>query len=140
MTDFLLHSLIAYTKMPNGHIREMAGQKIAKTLTSHDEYVIAVDFDGTLCKNEWPDIGDPIPIMIEAAKEAKRRGAKLILYTCREGKLLCEAIAWCAVRKLTFDSVNANLQSCIMKYGKDCRKISFDELWDDRAVDISQEV
>ena len=44
---------------------------------------IAVDFDGTLCENKWPDIGNANLELIEQLKYAKGKGAKLILWTCR---------------------------------------------------------
>ena len=137
MNSFLLY-LLDSSEEYHRHNREVAEAKMKDLLAKSGEYIIAVDFDGTLCRNEWPDIGEPIVPMIEAAKEAKKRGAKLILCTCRERKRLAEAVVWCAVRGLKFDAVNANLQSRIDQYGGDCRKISFDELWDDRAADISR--
>ena len=47
--------------------------------------IIAVDFDGTLCKNCWPDIGEPNHKLIDYLMECYFNGAKLILWTCREG-------------------------------------------------------
>ena len=53
--------------------------------------VIAVDFDGTLCKQAWPEIGEENEILIEHLKEQQAAGARLILWTNREGDLLEEA-------------------------------------------------
>ena len=116
---------------------EKVRKELSSLLSSGKEYVIAVDFDGTLCRNHWPKIGEPNLPIIDAAKKAKAYGAKLILYTCREKKWLCEAVAWCAVRGLKFDAVNANLQTRIDQYGGDCRKVSADEYWDDKAVCVA---
>lgn len=41
--------------------------------------VIAVDFDGTLFTNNWPNVGDPILPMINKAKKEQANGAALIL-------------------------------------------------------------
>lgn len=71
--------------------------------------VIAVDFDGTLCKQAWPEIGEENKILIEHLKEQQAAGARLILWTNREGDLLEEAVEWCKAHGLTFDTVNANL-------------------------------
>lgn len=57
--------------------------------------VIALDFDGTLCENAWPAIGDPKWAVIRAAQEEQQQGALLILWTTREGKALGEALEWC---------------------------------------------
>ena len=96
--------------------------------------IIAVDFDGTLCESRWPEIGDAHwPILHEIVRR-QAEGDKFILWTCREGKLLDEAVAWCLNRGIRFDAVNANLPERIAKYGDDPRKLSADEYWDDRAV------
>lgn len=99
--------------------------------------VIAVDFDGTLCSNAWPGIGKPNRRLIELLIDRKRdRGVKLILWTCRDGALLEEAVRWCEEQGLTFDAVNANLPERIEAYGCDCRKVSADLYIDDRAVSM----
>lgn len=96
--------------------------------------IIAVDFDGTLCENKWPDIGAPNWELISYIKEQKASGAKIILWTCRTNKLLCDALHWCEdVHGLEFDSVNKNVQEIITCYGEDGRKIYADEYIDDKA-------
>ena len=60
-------------------------------------------------------------------------GAKLILWTCREGELLDKAVAWCEERGLFFDAVNDNIPESIEKYGNNCRKVSADIYIDDRS-------
>ena len=56
----------------------------------------AVDFDGTLCRSAWPGIGEPIHEMINWIKELRQMGHKVILWTCRDGMQLVNAIVWCA--------------------------------------------
>lgn len=99
-------------------------------------YAIAVDFDGCLCQDRWPEIGEPNWPAIAALLELQKRGVALILNTCREGELLEKAILWCEYRGLSFDAVNENLPERIEAYGGDCRKISANEYWDDRAVRV----
>ena len=65
--------------------------------------VIALDFDGTLCENAWPGIGDPKWAVIRAAQEEQRQGALLILWTTREGPELEQALAWCEYAGLRLD-------------------------------------
>ena len=95
---------------------------------------IAIDFDGCLCEWAWPEIGAPNMEVISAAIMEKENGAALILWTCRVGERLGEAVAWCERLGLTFDAVNANLPERIAAYQNDCRKVNADEYWDDKAV------
>lgn len=96
--------------------------------------IIAIDFDGCLVDNAWPNIGAPHLHVFEAAKQEKARGAKLILWTCRVGDRLHEAVEFCRNFGLTFDAVNANLPEVVASFGCDCRKVCATEYWDDRAV------
>ena len=47
--------------------------------------IIAVDFDGTLVENKWPEIGAPIEKNIAKVKAEQEAGAKIILWTNRVG-------------------------------------------------------
>ena len=69
--------------------------------------IIAVDFDGTLCENNWPGLGKPNKNLIEYLKDRQQRGDKLILWTCRTGDSLKVALNWCSLfHELAFDAVN----------------------------------
>lgn len=96
--------------------------------------IIAVDFDGTLCTEAWPGIGEPNTELIHELKALKRQGHKLILWTNRCGERLMEAVYWCAEYELLFDLVNENDPERIAMYGNDCRKISADLYIDDKAA------
>jgi hypothetical protein len=96
--------------------------------------VIAIDFDGCLCTNNWPDVGEPNWNVINRARDEQKNGAKLILWTCRDGPILDAAVKACESWGLTFDAVNENLEFLIKKWGNDTRKIGANEYWDDRAV------
>ena len=99
--------------------------------------IIAVDFDGTLCEDRWPEIGRAnMPVLRRLRRAKTLGGAKLILWTCRTGLHLDEAVAWCAERGITFDAVNQNLPELIEAFGHDTRKIFANEYWDDRARNI----
>lgn len=96
--------------------------------------IIAVDFDGTLCENNWPEIGEPNEKLIEYLRNVRDNGAgaKLILWTCRTGELLQNAIDWCAERLLYFDAVNENLPEVLEWMGGDSRKIFANVYIDDK--------
>lgn len=107
-------------------------------MQSNDEHipVYAIDFDGTLCEKAYPGIGEPKQIVIDRVKKLKDIGYLLILWTCRSGERLKEAIVWCELQGLVFDAVNENLQSEIEAWGTDPRKVAADYYVDDRAIPI----
>ena len=96
--------------------------------------IIVCDFDGTLCRNKWPEIGEANEALIGQLKEARENGDQVILNTCREGERLEEAVSWCRDQGLEFDQVNENAPELIERFGGDCRKITGDVYLDDRAV------
>lgn len=96
--------------------------------------IIAVDFDGTLCENKYPDIGAPRLDVIERLLQEQRKGAQTILWTCRSGEELAAAIYWCIDRGIAFEAINDNLKHTVDKFGNNTRKIHADEYWDDKAV------
>ena len=96
--------------------------------------IIAVDFDGTLCANQWPDIGPPRTAVIAYLRARRQNGDKLILWTNRRAERLSEAVAWCAEQGIEFDAVNENLPEIVEMFGGDCRKIFADVYLDDKAM------
>lgn len=95
--------------------------------------VIAVDFDGCLCKNAFPDIGSPnLDVICELKKEIAK-GTKTILWTCRHGKLLDEAVEACRSWGIEFDSINESIPEWLAQWDSDPRKVGATEYWDDRA-------
>lgn len=94
-------------------------------------HIIAVDFDGTLCENKYPNIGAMNTYLIDLLKKRQKVGDKIILWTCRVGKKLQEAIDKCKEHGLIFDAVNENIPEIIKSFGSDTRKIFADEYIDD---------
>lgn len=94
--------------------------------------IIAVDFDGTLCKNAWPEIGEANQELIDYLIEQQEQGAKLILWTCRSGIRLTKAVEWCLNQDLVFDEINQNVPEMVVEFGEDTRKIFATEYIDDR--------
>ena len=102
-----------------------------------DYQIIAVDFDGTLSLGKWPDVGPANEKLIQYLQKQRLNGNKLILWTCRAGKNLEDAICWCEKHNLIFDAVNDNLPEVIDYYGSNSRKISCDYYLDDRAIGLN---
>lgn len=103
--------------------------------------IYAVDFDGTLCDNKWPDIGKPHHKIIDFLKSQKEHyGAELILWTMREGEKLNQAVEWCRQYGLEFDSVNDNLEQLKAAYGNNPRKVYADYYIDDHNLILNPKV
>lgn len=103
---------------------------------------IVVDFDGTLhlgTEKTWPEIGEPNTPLIVALREARQRGHRVFLFTCRQGDILDAALKFCRKHGLEFDFANENCPGRIEQWGE-CRKISGDLIIDDRAAGYSTEV
>lgn len=103
-------------------------------MEDHYKKVIAIDFDGCICENDFPYVGFPHWKVINEAKAEQEKGAKLILWTCREGEYLEDALAACHEWGLYFDAVNDSVDSWKKNFKNNTRKVGADEYWDDRAV------
>ena len=92
--------------------------------------IVAVDFDGTLSLgSQYPNIGRFNTHLYEALMKLRSIGWSIVLWTCREGKELKEAVEWCANNGLEFDAINENPSHAPFK----SRKVVADMYIDDRA-------
>ena len=97
--------------------------------------IIAVDFDGTIVEDKYPEIGAFRPGAVETLKKLKKEGYALVLWTCRTGKYLAQAVNVCASAGIRFDAINCNLRSEVVRYnGSDPRKVGASLYIDDRAI------
>jgi len=101
--------------------------------------IVAVDFDGTLVEDKFPQIGEPIPENVSTLKYLQNAGIKIILHTCRDNdtvemNLDC-AVEYCKnVLGVTFDAVNKNIPEVIDMFNNDTRKVYANLYWDDKAI------
>lgn len=96
--------------------------------------IIAVDFDGTLCASRYPGLGEPVSGAIEAMQALRDKGHYLIIWTCRTGDRLTEAINWLIEHEIPFDRVNDNSPGNVDEWGDNPRKISCALYVDDKVV------
>lgn len=78
--------------------------------------IIAIDFDGILCINEFPEIGEPNYQVITLVRELLDAGHEVVLWTSRTGGELIKAVKWCEEYGLHFTNINENAPSNIEKY------------------------
>ncbi len=100
--------------------------------------IYAIDFDGTLANTQYPKIIGPNTKVMAYAKMLKIQGHKLILWTCRQGRTLDEAVEWCTNQGLEFDAINEHLPEQIERWGNDTRKVYADYYIDDRALSVEE--
>ncbi|MFT4072853.1 MAG: hypothetical protein QM654_13140 [Dysgonamonadaceae bacterium] len=93
---------------------------------------IAVDFDGTIVEHRYPGIGAPIPFAIETLLQLQKERHILILWSVREGRLLQEAVDYCASKGLVFYAANKNHPE--EEVEKAPRKLMADLFIDDRNL------
>ena len=100
--------------------------------------VYAVDFDGTLCENRWPEIGAPNIPLIVFLKNEQAKGALVVLWTMREGRRLHEAREWLS-NEFAFvpDAVNDNVRALKEQFGNNPRKVYADVYIDDHNAQLT---
>ena len=94
---------------------------------------IAVDFDGTIVENKYPEIGKEKAFAIHTLITLQQEGNKIILFTSREGDLLAAAIDFCHERGLDFYAVNSNDPPEAM-FPRQTAKVIADVYIDDRNL------
>ena len=97
--------------------------------------IIAVDFDGTIVEERYPEIGKEKPFAIATLKQLLNEGHLLCLWTAREGELLQDAVEWCRERGIEFYAVNSDYpdDESAAEYIKS-RKLKVDIFIDDRNI------
>lgn len=91
--------------------------------------IIAVDFDGTLMVGNEPNT-----VLIRQLISEQKRGNVVILWTCREGESLQEALRFLCRFGLVPNAVNQNVPQVISRIGRNPRKIFADVYIDDKNM------
>ena len=91
--------------------------------------IIAVDFDGTLQNG-----GEPNAVLIKKLKQTQMQGNTVILWTCREGRSLAEAVMFLQRNGFRPNYINTNSPEGIKRMGHDSRKVFADVYIDDKAT------
>ena len=94
--------------------------------------IYAIDFDGVLVENEYPEIGPLNERAKQLVMSIKEHGDTFILWTCRSGEELDAAVKVLEDAGIQPDYVNENTPGMIKHFGNDCRKIFADVYIDDR--------
>ncbi|MDB9780562.1 hydrolase [Flavobacteriaceae bacterium] len=95
--------------------------------------IIAIDFDGTIVEDAYPNIGKPMIFAFETMKKLQSEGHRLILWTYRTEKKLQEAVDFCKQQGLEFYAINKSYPEEEFD-GKISRKINATFFVDDRNI------
>jgi len=109
--------------------RRMAGRKPPERMT------VALDFDGVLCRSDWPRIGEEMPGALGFLRWLFRQNIQPMLWTARNGHLLDAALAWLAARGFPhgwWSAINDSPADVKAYYGEEGRKPGADLFIDDR--------
>ncbi|BDC99358.1 BT0820 family HAD-type phosphatase [Persicobacter psychrovividus] len=93
---------------------------------------IAIDFDGTIVEDAYPEIGRPMMFAFETMKELQKQGHQLVLWTYRRGQPLRDAVAFCEEHGINFYAVNESYPGESMEGIS--RKIDAEIFIDDRNI------
>lgn len=98
---------------------------------------IGVDFDGTIVDHvPYPKIGELRPNAISTLRYLKESGYVLVLWTCRTGNDLKEALNFLKENGFEFEHVNENPKELQEMYDNDPRKLGVDVFIDDKNFSI----
>ena len=94
---------------------------------------IAIDFDGTIVEDAYPDIGKPMLFAFETLRELQKQKHQLILWTYRSGNELEEAVEFCRKYGIEFYAINQSYPEEVFESGIS-RKIHAHVFIDDRNI------
>ena len=96
--------------------------------------IIAVDFDGTIVEDRYPEIGKAKLFAFETLKKLQSDGHRLTLWTYRSGKALQDAVDFCEKNGIEFYGINNSFIGEEFDESKASRKINADIFIDDRNL------
>ena len=96
--------------------------------------IIAVDFDGTVVDDKYPEIGKAKIFAFETLRQLQSDGYRLTLWTYRSGRALDEAVEFCKKNGVEFYAVNSSFEGEVFDSNAASRKIDADLFIDDRNL------
>lgn len=96
--------------------------------------IVAIDFDGTIVRGQFPAIDGLTPDSKQYIKMLKDDGHYIIINTCRSGQQAIEAINYLLECGIPFDRFNDNEPTSVAKYNSNSRKVYAHVYVDDKQV------
>lgn len=95
--------------------------------------IIAIDFDGTIVEDRYPDIGELKPDAKEVINRLSERH-HIIIWTCRRGEAIRAMYRFLDAAGVTFHAVNIPHPKNVEKHMGDTRKVFADVYIDDHNI------
>jgi hydroxymethylpyrimidine pyrophosphatase-like HAD family hydrolase len=96
--------------------------------------IIAIDFDGTICRGKYPAIDGLQPYAKDVINRLYDEGHYIIIWTCRRGDCLTEAINFLLEKGVKFSRINDCSPEIVKQYGNNSRKVYAHLYIDDKQV------
>lgn len=96
--------------------------------------IIAVDFDGTISRGKYPAIDGEQPYAGEVLRKLHEQGHYIIIWTCRCGAPLLDAINWLVAHNIPFNRINDHNPENLAKYGEGGKKVYAHCYIDDKNI------
>lgn len=95
---------------------------------------LAIDFDGTIVENAFPEVGALRLNVVQVINRLHREGYKIVINTCRTGQHEMDARMCLMDNGIPFDYLNENTAELIAEFPEESRKLSADLYIDDRNL------
>lgn len=95
---------------------------------------LAVDFDGTVVEQAYPEIGSLKPDAKEVLNQLAKDGHFIIIWTCRTGAFLLKAELFLIENQVTYHKINQHHPSDLLTYQDFGPKIGADLYIDDKNI------
>lgn len=96
--------------------------------------VLAIDFDGCIVEEAYPEIGELIPNAKQMINQLYLDGHYIIIWTCRTGEALLQAEVFLLEKGIRFHKINHHHPKDILKYKQFGPKVGADVYVDDKQV------
>lgn len=103
-----------------------------KEAKKEKKLIFAIDMDGTIVENTWPEVGADLPMAELTIRALAAKGHHLILWTCRTGVHLERAVSWFKDKGIKV-VINDDTWQTKRWMGPGNRKIFADVYLDDRS-------
>lgn len=117
----------------------MDDQQHESVLDKKRKMILAVDFDGTIVEDQWPDIGDLKPNCKEILNALHDiYNCEILIWTCRDTEYggSAKVAEFLTKQGVKFDCINTNTDYIknAFKVNKDSRKVYADLYIDDKSL------